>query len=558
MPENIALLFTKLKAPAPVGCIAPWFIRAMGVIYLVALVPFLFQYQGLWGQNGLLPAAKLLQTAFNSEGWYALLHFPSLLWLYPCSDVMLLVIIAGGCAGALGMLCYVAPHWSALLAWGCFVSVTTVGGDFSVIIIDLFLAETGFLTVLLAFCLRYFGYVPVLPAFLLRLLLFRLWFSMGMVKFYFPGESWRNFTFFDYFFPFQPMPTPLAWYFHKLPVFWFKFTIVATFIVEMIVPFFVFFGRVWRYVAVACFTAISVLIMLSGNYGYFNILSIVLSLLLLQDDDSIFGHKSELAQPAKNPSSNLTRLIWVLVLCLGLFSGSMQVVYTAWLFSPNVCNPQNHLCYPFYFEAANRLPPPFGWVNRLYRIAANFRLSNPYGVFKDINRFRVELRFEGSYDGINWQPYEFKYVPSGYTQALKWFAPYYPRLDHVMYYETIGVGAYNANPLPPFRTPQNPLNPYYTPDNAWICNFVAALRNNTYPVTGLLQHNPFAAHKPAFVRVRAYALRFTTNSEMQQTGRWWQEKYLFTAYNTADDRPCKPLTNLQNLYDRYLRGEFNF
>ena len=87
---------------------------------------------------------------------------------------------------------------------------------------------------------------------------------------------------------------------------------------------------------------------------------------------------------------------------------------------------------------------------------------------------------------------------------------------------------------------------------------MAALQNNNPQVTGLLQHNPFAPQKPAYIRVQAYALRFTTFSEKKQTGHWWHEKYLFTAYNSTDAKPCKPLTNLQDLYGRYIRGEFNF
>lgn len=536
---------------------AHWLVRLVGMVYLIALVPFTFQIKGLMGSEGLLPAANLLKTAFSNEGWLAWLHFPSLFWLFP-TDTMLLVLVLLGCVGALGMILYLLPHISSLIAWVCFVSILTIGGDFTIIIIDVFLAEVGFLVVLTAFCFRYLGYLPYLIAFLLKLLLFRLWFSMGMVKFYHPGESWVNFTFFSYFFPNQPMPTPLAWYFHKLPQTWFSFTIVVTFLVEMIVPFFVFGVRIFRFIALLSFTAITLLIMLSGNYGYFNVLSIVLSVVLLHDND--FGSRfnnSELV-PYRFDGGRVRKVVGSFVLVLGLFVGSMQMVYFLFLFNPRMCNPQNHLCYPFYFEGSKQLPTVLHWVNSVYRVGANFRLSSPYGVFKDMTRFRVELRFEGSRDGVIWSPYTFNYVPSGVNQKLRFFAPYYPRIDHVMYYESIGVGAYNASPIPPFTAPQNLLNPYYTVDNAWICRFIEALRSQNLAVLSLLGENPFPGKPPEYLRVEVYALRFSTEAEKEATGKWWMEKQMFTAYNSADGTDCKPMVELQDLYSRYAHGDFEF
>lgn len=536
---------------------AQWLVRLVGMVYLIALLPFTFQIKGLMGSEGLLPAANLLKTAFSQEGWLAWLHFPSLFWLFP-TDTMLLVLVLLGGVGALGMVLNVLPHISSLMAWVCFVSILTIGGDFTIIIIDVFLAEVGFLVVLTAFCFRYLGYLPYLIAFLLKLLLFRLWFSMGMVKFYHPGESWVNFTFFHYFFPNQPMPTPLAWYFHKLPQAWFTFTIVVTFLVEMIVPFFVFGVRIFRFIALLSFTAITLLIMLSGNYGYFNVLSIALSVVLLHDTD--FGTRLSNLEPVpyRFDGGGVRWVVGRLVLVVGLFVGTMQMVYLIFLFTPQMHNPQNHLNYPFYFEGSKHLPRPVNWVNHIYRLGANFRLSSPYGVFKDMTRFRVELRFEGSQDGVNWLPYTFRYVPSGVSQKLRFFAPYYPRIDHLMYYETIGVGAYNANPLPPHTAPQNLLNPYYTKDNAWICRFIEALHHQKKEVLSLLEKNPFTDRPPAFIRVEVYALRFTTTAEKEATGKWWMDKHLFTAYNTADSTDCMPMVELQDLYSRYARGDFEF
>src|SRR4029079_7587126 len=77
--------------------------------------------------------------------------------------------------------------------------------------------------------------------------------------------------------------TWLAWYAHQQPAWLKKFSVAGMFGVELVLPFFVFLPRRCRFVACGGFVLLQVAILLTGNYTYFNWLSIALALVLLDD-----------------------------------------------------------------------------------------------------------------------------------------------------------------------------------------------------------------------------------------------------------------------------------
>lgn len=541
--QNINALKSSLLKPSAAEISTSIFLRLLGWIYLIAVFPFIFQYKGLFGENGVQPAKWLLEKAWENEGIFALFHFPSLYWIYPSDGMLLAIILANGLA-ALCMIMDFRPFLAAFTTWLTFISLTTIGGDFTIIIIDLFLAEIGFLAVLLAWSKKRLGYIPKILSFVAILLLFRMWFSMGMIKFYFPGDSWADLSFFDYFFPYQPMPNPISWYAHKCPHWVHVIGIIFTFIIEMIFPFFIFLGKRWRITALAGFTGISLMIWITGNYGYFNPLTILIGIFLLYDNDYPEKIKKRLIKIKEQPKIALNGIIPVSLILI-----IMHFIYIGMLFVPKLENPQNHLNYFCYFENTREAEGIKKIFLTPFRLISNLRIVNPYGVFKDMTRFRIELRFEGSNDGLTWKAYEFEYIPSGNTQTLRFFAPYYPRLDHVMFYETYGIGTYNNNPTKPKSIPQNPLNPYYKRENAWICKFLEGLEKNNPHITNLLSKNPFEEKPAQFIRVNAFLLNFTSMTEKEKTGNWWKQDYLFTPYDSSVEKRthCQPLYNLEDI-----------
>ena len=96
----------------------------------------------------------------------------------------------------------------------------------------------------------------------------------------------------------QPLPNPLAWYaLNYLPALVHKMSVAATLVIEILVPF-LFFATVARVRALAAFIQIAfqVILMVSGNFAFFNILTFVLCIPLFDDETlapwaSLFGVK---------------------------------------------------------------------------------------------------------------------------------------------------------------------------------------------------------------------------------------------------------------------------
>ncbi len=493
-------LQSRLAADADCNQMYTWFHRGLAVVYLFAFVPLFFQIDALIGHNGLLPANTLLHTSYNHQGVVAsFIQFPSLFHFYP-SDYTLFALLILGCAGALLVLFEVHIFAGSIMAWVAFLSITTIGGDFFIIIIDLFLAEVGFLAIFSTYFLRYHGAIPTLLDFVFRLLNFRLWFCMGVNKFYLPKEVWRNFTFFNYFFQAQPMPTPMAYYFHYLPAYTKWIAEIFLLIGEVIVPFFVFGGRRLRLLAFATFFIISALIELTGNYGFFNVLSVVVAFTLLKRGDIPFLKTNLLPPVAIRIPQGIKVIMAVLV--------AFQLMYCVSVFDTKPYSPQNHFNYVFNNlkptnQALNKIIEPLRWVGY-------WRLCNPYGVFKGIPHYHGELRFSGSADSTNWAYYRFKFVPSTLNKSLAYFAPTYPRLDHLMFYETLSDGSYKHNPLNPYAILQKP----------WMCTFINKLLTNDSDVLKLLAANPFQNKAaPVYIKAEAYRLQFAPLG----SGHVWQE-----------------------------------
>jgi hypothetical protein len=101
------------------------------------------------------------------------------------NDNMLMALISVGCIAAIGLILNYKPLMCAIIGWISYTSITVIGGDFLVIIIDLFLSEVGFLLIILHLAVSWLGFVPKIVDFSFIFLNFRLWFSMGFVKFSF-------------------------------------------------------------------------------------------------------------------------------------------------------------------------------------------------------------------------------------------------------------------------------------------------------------------------------------------------------------------------------------
>src|SRR5205823_5543159 len=155
------------------------------------------------------------------------------------------------------------------------------------------------------------------------LLLFRLMFLSGFVKLRSGDRSWRDFTALTFHYETQPLPTRAAWYVQQLPIWFHKLSTALMYVIELVLPFAIFVpGPFWRPVAGLAFVIFMLLIMVTGNYGFFNLATLALCLLLF--DDSIFvrffgaGAPQPGSQPTVIPYVGIVVLIVLLLLSANL------------------------------------------------------------------------------------------------------------------------------------------------------------------------------------------------------------------------------------------------
>ncbi len=163
-----------------------WFLRALGLIFLIAFVSLWVQIDGLIGSNGITPAREFLPAARAQLGDRAWSILPTLCW-FNSSDAFLHFLCGGGVALSLLLIFGIAQALSLVGLVAFYLSLTIAGQTFLSFQWDILLIETGFLSIFVApwrLWPKRGTDPPVSRAaiFLLKLLLFKLMVMSGMVK----------------------------------------------------------------------------------------------------------------------------------------------------------------------------------------------------------------------------------------------------------------------------------------------------------------------------------------------------------------------------------------
>lgn len=460
------------------------FLRLLGVVYLVAFVSLAFEIKGLVGSNGILPVADFLEAIYSSYGADAYRQFPTLVWLNT-SDTFLQWLCWGGAVAALLVIIGLLNAPLLAVCWLFYLSLTIAGQIFLGYQWDALLLETGFIAIFFApwqLLSRLSKQIepPWLVLWLLRLLLFRLMFGSGAVKLLSGDPHWADLTALSYHWYTQPLPTPLAWYAHQLPLWFHQLSTLVTFIVELVVPFLIFVPwRRVRFLGAAAIIGFQILILLTGNYTFFNWLAIALCVLLLDDDFLRRWLPLRLTHMVSAEKRLLPRWRQITVLPLALILLMLGAVQVGSLFG-----------------LLRGFPRP---VVDVLSLASRFRIINGYGLFAVMTTSRLEIVVEGSNDNQTWLPYEFRYKPGDVNRPPPWIAPFQPRLDWQMWFAALGnVG-------------QNP----------WFTHFMERLLQGSPDVLALLQTNPFPEAPPRYIRARLYEYTFTDWAARVETGAWW-------------------------------------
>ena len=251
------------------------FLRLLGTIYIAAFASLAVQITGLVGEAGILPLGHYLDAARQGWGVTGYRRLPTLFWL-SSTDAML---VAGTVLGAILGLLVVFGLWIRAALIGLFVlylSYVHAGQAFMSYQWDLLLLEAGFLAIFLTAGSR-------IVVWLYRWLIFRYLFLSGVVKLLSGHLTWQHLTALDYHFWTQPLPTPLAWYAAQLPDWLLAAATAAALVIELIVAFLTSPPRRPRALAAWCVLLFQLAILLTGNYGFFNLLTMALCVFLFDD-----------------------------------------------------------------------------------------------------------------------------------------------------------------------------------------------------------------------------------------------------------------------------------
>ncbi len=467
-----------------------FFAAALGLIFLSAFLSFAVQVRGLIGAHGIVPAEQFLEAAHEQLGASAYYKLPTLAWL-GSSDAALLGICIAGLALGLALAAGFCPAGCALACWALYLSLCSVGSPFLNFQWDALLLETGLLAVLmLPWRLLPDWSRPEPPLqrmgrWLVWWLLFRLMFESGVVKLTWGDATWWELRALDFHFATQPLPLWTAWYVHQLPRWILRAMTLVMFVIEILVPFLIVTPRRCRHAATVTLIALQVFILATGNYAFFNWLTIALCLPLL--DDAFWPEKwRPRFAPTGEPPSPTRAVAWIAPAVAAL------LVFIATVPS---------LIGSFFKDTPD-------WVLALSDRVSVFqstRSFNGYGLFRVMTTERPEIVVEGSRDGVNWKPYEFRWKPNGIRDRPLLVAPHQPRLDWQMWFAALGDAR-------------------HTP---WFRNFIVRLLEGSPEVLDLLATNPFPGEPPKYVRAILYDYQFTGWSE--NTAAWWrrEEKGLY-------------------------------
>ena len=475
-------------------------LRAVGMVYVFIFAGIIDEAQVLIGPRGLVPLGDFfaqLHQVFPLS-FHAFLRAPTLFWAGTGPE-LITALAWGGLFAAMALVLNLWPRMALFGCWLILLSFVVTWGVFSGSQIDQLMLETALLCIPFAPA----GLRPGLGAsspprpmavFMMRWLLFRIMLESGLVKLIAGDPHWRDFTAMDVMHERSPFPTMAGYLDQQLPHAWHLGEIALTYAAEIAAPMLaVFGGRRGRWAAFILWTVFQAGIQLTNNFGWLNLASAALGLLLLDDQmllaaarklrlhrvaDFLAARPAEPARPA--PGS------WRTV-------GLRAALWT-------------HFCLAGYLFVILFWTPVQG-----FPLALAHTLENFPGGFHSINAFTLfakmpppcrAIEFEGSNDGgRTWRAYEFRYLPQREDRMCPFIAPGYPRFE-----ATLQIVATHPVPSPLYRL------------------VAEHLLQRDPAVMGLFRSDPFPDRPPRLIRMPAYALTFTDMATHRRTGAFWRKE----------------------------------
>lgn len=397
--------------------VARSFHAALALVYFTAFAQLADQLPVLIGSRGLAPAAAFLDT-LSERADLSFFDLPTLFWLSARDGVLMGGTWLGmGLAG--GALLGLQPRLCFALLVPLYLSYAVVSRSFLGFQWDNLLLECGFLAIFLP---------RDRPAawihFLLRFVLFKVYFESGIAKWQSQLGDWRDGSAMLAYYETAPLPTPLAWTLHHFPDWWHRLESWATLALESVWAFGLLGPRRVRFWVGLPLLGFQALNLATANYGFFIYTILALHLFCFADRDlarlglgRIFSARAASDSEEAGPGE-VRAPLW------GRLRGAGAIGFSVWVIGSSL------------LDAAVRFGPPSD-LAKVSRVIAypgtHLRLVNSYHLFGHITPRRIEPEFQ-TYDGTHWIAHPLRYKPGPLDRAPPFVAPYQPRVDFQLWF----------------------------------------------------------------------------------------------------------------------------
>lgn len=480
--------------------------RIVGALFVVAHLSLAPQVVGLIGRRGIAPVGEQLAAlAKNFPGPLRFVRYPTLLWLHHGDNVLRAVPWLGAACGAYAVVGGTGSWWALGACWALYLSLDGCALMFPW---DCLLFEAGFLALLLPephLLPELTASAAPLPvvAFAWRFLLIRLMWGFAKLKFIGtkPGDS----LYLRGFLAWMPMCTPLGYQLQRAPAWLLRGAYGFMWFAEVVCPGLAFFRGVPRSIAAFGLMGLMAGIWATGNWGFFNVGYGALCIIFFDTQSSLFD--TTLADVVGSPSALFVHV----VLLIHTVGAVLYFPLNSWA---------THTFTHWPFEDITWKRPLLRSVIAFYRALSPFRLLHAYGVFPPNSSppIKVIPVFEGSLDGVRYETYEYRYMPTHAASRTPIVAPHHPRLDHLCVYA--GSGMSESDYLASLVGAGKPYG--FSPFShfSWLHRLAERLLEGEPSVRSLLGNDPFDGQAPKFVRISLRALTPGSERERAQGARW--------------------------------------
>jgi hypothetical protein len=443
------------------------FFSSTAVIYFIAFASVLWQFP-LISETGLIPFKQFANLTFQHEGWISLFNFPSIFWISQ-TNVFLKGVLIFACLISLLALFTRKRTIYFVILWFLYLSIASFGRDLFQYPWDSFLLEMGFLSIIAIYYINRFNQLPRLIVLAFGILFFRQWFSMAMTKVLWSDSTWFDLTYMKYFWLNQPSPTAFSVKMYNLPMSIQKVITFITLIFEIGIPLLMFFGRRGRIFAFYMSLILSVMIQICGNYGFFNLITVVLGFWCL--DDKFFKKSCSQEVFLQEVNFSFGKLISKGLIYIILI---FNIFYVFLQFSKESNHPFNFTNYYFFAKQS----PKEGFLNKSFfeagKMISRFRIVAPHGVFKKIPKKRLNLQMQVKKEDGKWEDLTFNKGTS--IMNYPFTAPVMHRLPFSFFYQSQGIPLFKYLKI-------NTNRGYFEP---WISNLIAGVFNGNKEIEKLV------------------------------------------------------------------------